>query len=408
MCAEHGVLEVLCTKHHPSLIPVFQAKGDWCAEHSFPESLCPLCHPERGGRPAADVVADDDEGPADGTIVTLKGVGTAARAGIVTTAAIGRQAGPTVSALAQLSWDASKVALVNARAGGVVREVRVDVGAHVRRGQTIAVIDSADVGADRGRLSAAQARLQSASATVTREAALFDNGISAQKAQQLARQDEDIARADVAAAEAALVVVGAGDAGRYALTAPLGGVVVRRAVAVGQAVEVGPTLFEIVDASTMWAELDVPERELAVVHEGQTATIVIDALPTRAFVGVITYIAPAIEPQTRTAHARIAVDNADGALRAAMFGTAQIAVGVDHPVVLVPSSAVQNAKAVSLVFVKLDDNRYRAHRVKLGRRHDDLVEIASGIAVGDDVVTTGAFVLKTETLKGAIGAGCCE
>ena len=58
MCAEHGVLEALCTKCHPKLIAIFKAKGDWCAEHGFPESICPIHHPERGGRPATDVAVD--------------------------------------------------------------------------------------------------------------------------------------------------------------------------------------------------------------------------------------------------------------------------------------------------------------------------------------------------------------
>src|SRR5687767_579282 len=65
ICPEHGVLMAICTKHNPKLIPVFQAKGDWCAEHGFPESVCPICHPERGGRPAASVARD--EAPPDGT-----------------------------------------------------------------------------------------------------------------------------------------------------------------------------------------------------------------------------------------------------------------------------------------------------------------------------------------------------
>ena len=63
-CKEHGVLEAVCTKCNPKLIPVFQAKGDWCAEHGFPESFCPICHPDREGKPAADVAADG--APADG------------------------------------------------------------------------------------------------------------------------------------------------------------------------------------------------------------------------------------------------------------------------------------------------------------------------------------------------------
>ena len=82
---QHGVLEVICTKCNPKLIPIFQAKGDWCAEHGFPLSVCPICHPERGGKPAVDVAGDD--APADGTKVILRGKDTARLAGIENTKA---------------------------------------------------------------------------------------------------------------------------------------------------------------------------------------------------------------------------------------------------------------------------------------------------------------------------------
>lgn len=70
LCEEHGVLEAVCTKCNPKLIAVFQAKGDWCEEHGFPMSFCPIHHPERAGRPAADVKADG--APPHGTKVRFK------------------------------------------------------------------------------------------------------------------------------------------------------------------------------------------------------------------------------------------------------------------------------------------------------------------------------------------------
>src|SRR5262245_19155302 len=82
LCKEHGVLEAVCTKCNPKLVPIFQAKGDWCKEHGFPESICPVCHPERGGRPRTALVKAD--GPADGTLVQLATPETARMAGIET------------------------------------------------------------------------------------------------------------------------------------------------------------------------------------------------------------------------------------------------------------------------------------------------------------------------------------
>ena len=91
-CAEHGVLEAVCTKCNPKLIPVFKAKGDWCEEHGFPMSFCPIHHPERAGKPAAEVTGSDGA-PPDRTKVRFKTEEAATQAGIATVVAEERPGG---------------------------------------------------------------------------------------------------------------------------------------------------------------------------------------------------------------------------------------------------------------------------------------------------------------------------
>ncbi len=409
MCSEHRVLEVLCTRHHPALIAVFKAKGDWCNEHEYPESICPLCHPERGGRPTTNVDSDDDGAPADGTKVRLLRPSLAEQAGIATVKAVAKDVDTGVAAAARVVYDATKVAVVNARASGVVRALRVDVGSKVKRGAVLAVVDSASVGADRGGLIAARARLQLATSAAARERGLLQRGIAAQKEVDQVEAEVEAARADVVAAEAAVAGVNDGKAGAYDVVAPAAGVVVERSVAAGQSVGQDAPLFVIVDPSTVWAELDVAERDLAVVAEGQPVTLTVDALPERRFDGVIQSLALEIDPRTRTVRARTALDNRDGALRAQMLGRARIAVAGARVSVWVPRAAVQAAKSVWLVFTKENaDGVYVAHRVVTGAYDGDLIEVVKGVDAGADVVTSGAFLLKTETMKDALGAGCCE
>ena len=100
--------------------------------------------------------------------------------------------------------------------------------------------------------------------------------------------------------------------------------------------------------------------------------------------------------------------NPDGALRANMFARARIALGDARRSVMIPRTAVQRVGATALVFVQLAPGDYETRRVTVGPGAGDLVEIVAGVAVGEQVVTTGSFLLKTETLKGSIGAGCCE
>ena len=401
MCAEHGVPEAMCTKCNPKLVPVFQAKGDWCAEHGFPESVCPICHPEP--------VAAMDEPPKDGLKVRLASPETAAIAGIETEKGRAVPRGDSFSVPARLAYDASRRAEVNARSAGVVRSVLVDLGSRVRKGMPLVVLDSPEVGADRSRLAAAVAKVDVARAQLERERALFVDGITSQRQVQQAESELAAARAEVQAMEAAAGIVGGGGtSGRYTLEAPLSGVVVRRSATVGRRVDPEDVLLEIVDASVLWAEIDVPEPRLGDVAVGRVVVLTFDALSGRSFAGTIASIAPEVDARTRTAMARVRLDNADGALRANMYGRAQIAVGGNDGAVKVPRAAVQRANGVDVVFVRLSDTRFATRHVTTGARGDSWIEITRGVVAGEDVVTVGSFLLKTETLKGSIGAGCCE
>ena len=278
MCVEHGVLEALCTKCNPALVAVFQAKGDWCGEHGFPESICPICHPERGGRPA--VALTSDEPPADGTKVRFKTKETARLAGLGVATAREQSNTAYVEATALLVYDATHEARVNARAAGVVRTVRADVGTRVRAGSPLAVIESAGVGADQARLKAAASRMQVAEANYKRLSGLRDEGIVAERDVLASRRELDEAIAEVESARASLGVVEsvAEGSGQYTLTSPLAGVVTRRNVAVGRVVTTDEVLFEIVESSGMWAEIDIPEIDLPLVAVGGPVSVTFDGL----------------------------------------------------------------------------------------------------------------------------------
>lgn len=410
MCAEHGVLEAVCTKCNPKLIPVFQAKGDWCQEHGFAMSFCPIHHPERAGRPAADVKADG--APPHGTKVRFKTKTAAEQAGITTALAEERPGGARLEVIATIAYDATRRAEINARAPGVVRALKVDVGANVAANAPLAVLESSQVGEDRSRLEAAAARVAAAEANYQREEEMQRRGVSAARDVEVARQTLEEARAARSAAAAALGVVGARGAGgtgaTYTLVTPIAGTVIRRTATIGHMAGVEEPLFEIVDTSRMWAELDIPEAQLAGIAAGQRATLTVENIAGRTFEGTLDYLAPEVDATTRTAKARVALQNPDGVLRANMFARAELSLGGARPTVMVPAPAVQRAKGVALVFVKLADDQYEARRVKLGLTQGGLVEITEGVAAGEQVAIRGAFLLKTETLKGAIGAGCCD
>ena len=408
MCEEHGVLEAVCTKCNPALIPVFKAKGDWCEEHGFPESFCPICHPERGGKPSADL--KDDGAPPDGLRVSFKTKDTARVAGIEVASVEARGGEAQIAVTAQIAYDATKVAEVNARSSGVVRAIRADVGKPVRAGAPLVTIESADVGADQARLQATRSRLQVAEANFARLKPLHDDGITPAKDLLAARQEVDAAKAELSAAQSALGMVGgiADGASRYTLTAPIDGVVTERNATIGRLVDPNTVLFQIVDTGSMWAELDIPETELPRVAVGSAVTVTVEGFGAREFSGELSYLAPSIDPHTRTAKGRVALENPEGVLRGNMFARAQVAVRGDGKVLVVPRNAVQRAKTVQLVFVRLAEDVFEARRVQLGPGDEKFVAVSGRLNAGDEVATEGSFFLKTETLKGNIGAGCCE
>ena len=406
ICKEHGVLEAVCTRCNPKLVPVFKAKGDWCNKHDFPESICPTCHPERGGKPAADVSSDG--APSDGMKVKLRTGDTARLAGITTARAVARQGGGGIPVIATIVYDATRVAEINARSAGVVRALKVDVGSQVKAGGALAIIDSAEVGADRSKLTGASSRVRVAVENLEREKQLEREGIAARRSVLAAQQELDAARAEVASLAASLSVVGAsaGGAGGYTLTTPLSGVVTQRNASIGKLVATSDRLFEVVDTGAMWAELDVPETDLPDVKLEQSVVLQIEGIAGRELAGKISYLAPSVDAHTRTVKARVQIANPDGALRANMYGRARI-LAESRQGVMVPREAIQRAKSVQLVFVKLAADQFEARRVEIGAGDGDLVEVIKGVRVGEEVATQGSFLLKTETLKESIGAGCC-
>lgn len=407
MCPEHGVLEAVCTKCNPSLAPVFQAKGDWCHEHEFPLSFCPTCNPDAGGRPAEQDLSVDGS-PADGTRVRFKTRSAADQAGIEVVAAAESPWVVGTEAVVRLTWDATRVAQVGARSPGVVTSIAADVGTQVEVGTALATIRSAHVGGDRSRVAAARRGVSVAETELARKQQLLTAGVTSQRQVLAAEHALSMATAELGALQSELSLVGRGSGNAYQVTTPLAGVVTERHVSVGQSVDASLNLFQVVDASRMWAELDVSEADLSAVAAGQPVTVVLDAFRDRSFEGRVDYLAPSVNPRTRTASARVALANPDGALRANMFGTAHIVTDSHTSVVMVPAAAVQSAGDVHLVFVQEAVDSFLARRVRVIARAGGQVRVEGPVKPGDPVVTTGSFLLKTETLKDSIGAGCCD
>ena len=311
-------------------------------------------------------------------------------------------------------------------------------------------LEGVPVGASKARLLRAHATLQLARAEAARETRLLEKKVGSERELQAAQSAQSAAEADFlamreeiafqserdklvaergletaaaarAAAERRLHILGL-DAeqvqaigtspdtqlSRYELRSPVSGRVVEHGVSAGESVDITDVLFVLADNSVMWLMADVNARDLLLLHKETPVMFTVDGLPGVSFDGRVTWISSEVDHRTRTVRVRADLPNKSGLLRANMYGRARLLVRDDADVLSVPSGAVQTDGCCQLVFVREGDAVFAPRKVALGAGAGGYVEVLRGLKEGELVATTGSFLMKTEILKGNIGAGCCE
>lgn len=184
---------------------------------------------------------------------------------------------------------------------------------------------------------------------------------------------------------------------------PADAIVLERAAIDGMKAEPGQTLFRLGDMTTIWALVDVSERDYGRLRLGQTVTLRARALPSRMFSGKVSMLYPQINRETRTARVRVELANSDLALRPDMYVEAEISVGDGLKVTTVPDSAVIDSGNRQVVILDRGDGRFEPKVVTIGRRGEGRVEISDGVQAGDRVVTSANFLIDAESnLKAAL------
>lgn len=313
----------------------------------------------------------------------------------------------TLPVTGTITYDQNRVSHIGPKTEGRITTLHVDIGARVRRGQVLAVLESAEVGATRADLHEAAALLEIAKENYEREKRLEAQGISSRKELLDAEAELRRTQAAVQGARERLRVLGAGhgEGGEFAITAPFDGVVVEKHATLGEVADPSDQLFTVADLSRLWIELDIYERDLQRVAEGQAVRVTTAAYPGRVFPARIVYLGDILDPDKRTVRARVELENPDGALKPGMFATARIETGGGTTVVAVARDAVQNIESRQVVWVPGDEpGEFRARPVELGESLDGgRVQILAGLEAGEPVVVAGAFTLKSELSKGEFG-----
>jgi len=182
------------------------------------------------------------------------------------------------------------------------------------------------------------------------------------------------------------------------ILAPTDGFVIEKGVVQGQMVDAGMKLYQLADLGIVWVLAQVYEQDLPYVQLGQEATVKLASLPDREFRGRVTYVYPNVDEKTRTARVRLEFENPGYFLKPGMFVSVQIASELDPSAVLVPDSAVLRSGERNTVFVALSGGKFDPRTVVLGPEGErDTVEVTSGLQAGERVVTSGQFMLDSES-----------
>jgi RND family efflux transporter MFP subunit len=298
--------------------------------------------------------------------------------------------------------------------GGIVRSVGPELGQSVRKGQTIAVVSSNDLADAQSKYLSVVAELEEHHKHHARTEKLVAIGAASREEFEMATSRLKAAESDVANLRQRLLLLGLSSqrvsalrstsqvSSEVSVPAPTSGTVTSRTVNSGEVIEANKELLRVTDLSRVWVVGQVYEKDLGKVHVGSGASITTDAYPGRVFRGQVSYVDPKIDPQTRTAQARIELANPGQQLKIGMYVNVAFASlgGPGSSVPVVPVAAVQNLGNRQVVFVATSDpNVFAMRTVRLGPETNSYYPVLEGLNVGDRIVTQGSFMLRAEWLK---------
>jgi cobalt-zinc-cadmium efflux system membrane fusion protein len=423
--------------------PKDAAKKDEHRHGDDDEPFTPYYRPQPFDVPV-QVTHDPRRCPYEKKTVTLRSPEAVARAGIRTAPVVYDWVTVTVEAHGEVVQDPTAMARASPRVGGVLFALEKQLGDPVRRGELLALVDSADVGRAKAAYLTARAVLESKEtilealkrstnvpprSVVEAEAAAREARAGLYSARQgLANlglplpsaEDEKLTEESLTSR---LLLLGVPDAKRRELEAraaatgepltanllplfsPLDGVVTRRNGVVGETVAALAPVYEVGDPTKVHVFLDVRQEDMARVAVGQDLTFRLEGgTDVPPVDGVTDWVSPTVDERTRTVRVRSRVSNPGGVLKSGAFGGGTITVEGPRPALVVPREAVHWEGCKHVVFARrtADGTTYYPLKVTLGARCGDVVEV-TGVDAGEEIAVAGSHVLKAELLKDRIG-----
>ncbi|HYP08735.1 MAG TPA: efflux RND transporter periplasmic adaptor subunit [Bryobacteraceae bacterium] len=367
--------------------------------------------------PAAETAKSETAKPAD--VITLDAAAQKA-AGVVVEAAETKPVELAISAPGQLVFNEERTWSTGALTDGRIASVRIKLGDSVKEGQILATVHSHEVHDSRADLQSAEQEVQraeSAEALAVRQRdraqRLFK--LTAISREQLENAEQEVRNAEAATRNAKIAVTKArthlteyldvkpdSEEHEVPVRAPASGIVIERKATSGTVVSAGQELFRISDAASLWLIAAVNESDLPALRVGQNVRVTVRAYADRGFGGSILRMGEQLDPATRTLQVRVRVPNPGGLLKPGMFASVDVQRGASRSALFVRAAAVQDVNGQPAVFVRITPDSFAVRPLQLGRPRDGDVEVTGGLQSGDQVVTKGSFILKSQLLKGSL------
>lgn len=310
--------------------------------------------------------------------------------------------GGAIELPATIDADPQGMQVVSASIGGRVVALDRNLGQSVRRGDTLAVIESREAASLKGEVEASQARAALAQSNLAREQRLFAERVS---------PEQDLIAAKTAATEASIALRlarqqlaatggGGGALNRVGIIAPIAGEVIARNAVLGQTVAPDAELFRVANLTRVSLSLSLSPADAGRVRTGAAVEVKAAGRSSQARVS---FVSPALDPQTRLVPVIATIDNRAGLWRVGEPVSADIQLtGSGDGIVRVPLTAVQTVDGKSVVFVRTDKG-FKATPVTLGAQAGETVVVATGLTGHEQIAAANSFTLKSELGKGSGG-----
>ena len=314
---------------------------------------------------------------------------------------------------ARVQTDARRVARVGSPVAGRILRLLVFEGENVRAGTVLATLHSSDLSDAQLALVKAHSQQALDEAAARRAEQLVAADVIGRAELERRRAELLQANAQAASYRTQLRGLGMGESqinqvestsrlnAEYTIVAPKSGTVLERKITVGQVVQPADEAFAIADLSSVWIEANVPEEEAGALQKGMEVTVRVPAKPDVKLTGRLSYVAPIVDPLTRTVEVRMDVANTGGEFKPDELASMTF-TGKAETKLMVPLAAVVREENKDYVFVRTAPSRFYMREVTLGVEADDRRVVLNGVTEDETIVTEGAFHLNNQRKQNAI------